>query len=169
MQSKNEQNDVERLAYELTYHRYLMNKGKARNLFTELTIQEYIALHTITKAASTCKYPFKKTYLRDLAEKMEISIHIVSKMVGELKDRGLVVWSHDGNGSEGTYITITESGMASMRRQEKILDEYYDRVIEKFGHDNLIALLQQIDRLEKVMNDEFSEEGDIAVRDDTAE
>lgn len=169
MKNKNEQTDVARLAYELTYHRYLMNKGKARNLFTELTIQEYIALHTITKASSTCKYPHKKTYLRDIADEMEISIHIVSKMVGKLKERGLVVWSHDGDGSDGTYITITESGMTSMHKQDEILDSYYAKVIEKFGHDNLITLLEQMDRLEKVMNDEFSEEGDKESEDDGTE
>lgn len=34
--------DVEKLAYELTYHRYLINKNKAHNLFSELTVSEYI-------------------------------------------------------------------------------------------------------------------------------
>ena len=169
MQSRNEQSDVEKLAYELTYHRYLMNKSRTQNLFTELTIQEYIALHTITKASSGCEHPQGKMYLRDLSDAMRISIHIVSKMVGDLKERGLVIWSHDGDGSDGTYITITESGIASMNRQDKILDEYYSRVIEKFGHDNMISLLKEIDKLEKVMNDELSGKEDTEGQDDKTE
>lgn len=153
----NQNNDIAMLAYELTYHRYLVDNDKAQNLFTELTPSEYIALHKIMKAASENGILTQKTYLKDLADGMEVSIHSISKMVGELKDRGLVKWSHDGNGSDGTYITLTESGIGSMTRQENILSEYYSRVIDQFGHDNLIALLKQMEVLEEIMNSEFAE------------
>ena len=84
-------NDVAKLAYELTYHRYLMNKGKARNLFIELEISEYIALHSIARVASDKNDLSQKTYLSDLAEHLEMSISGVSKMITRLKDRGLVL------------------------------------------------------------------------------
>ena len=148
------------LAYELTYHRYLLNKGKAQNLFHELTIQEYIALHMITQGKHKDDFTPEKIYLRDLSERLEVTIHQASNMVRKLKDRGLVSWSHDGDGSEGTYVTITESGLSSMLRQEAILDDYYGRVIEKFGRENLIALMSQIDELEKIMDNEFNEKED---------
>lgn len=156
----NSKNEVAMLAYELTYHRYLMDKDKAQNLFTVLSPSEYIALHRIAKASSEKGDPLKRTYLKELADGMEVSIHSASKMVGELKDRGLVVWSHDGNGSEGTYVTITESGIGSMERQETILSEYYERVIDRFGHDELIALLKQMEALEEIMNSVFTEKGE---------
>lgn len=160
MNHGNENKDVTMLAYELTYHRYLLNKGKAQNLFHELTIQEYIALHMITQGRHRDDFTPEKIYLRDLSERLEVTIHQASNMVRELKDRGLVSWSHDGDGSEGTYVTITESGLSSMLRQEAILDDYYGRVIEKFGRENLIALMSQIDELEKIMDNEFNEKGD---------
>ncbi len=160
MNHGNENKDVTMLAYELTYHRYLLNKGKAQNLFHELTIQEYIALHMITQGRHKDDFTPEKIYLRDLSERLEVTIHQASNMVRELKDRGLVSWSHDGDGSEGTYVTITESGLSSMLRQEAILDDYYGRVIEKFGRENLIALMSQIDELEKIMDNEFNEKGD---------
>lgn len=149
-------NDVAKLAYELTYHRYLMNKGKARNLFIELEISEYIALHSIARVASDKNDLSQKTYLSDLAEHLGMSISGVSKMITRLKDRGLVLWSHDGDGSEGTYVVITESGINAMSQQEKILSDYYSRVIDKFGHDNLIQLLQQMEKLEEIMDTEFT-------------
>lgn len=149
-------NDVAKLAYELTYHRYLMNKGKARNLFIELEISEYIALHSIARVASDKNDLSQKTYLSDLAEHLEMSISGVSKMITRLKDRGLVLWSHDGDGSEGTYVVITKSGINAMSQQEKILSDYYSRVIDKFGHDNLIQLLQQMEKLEEIMDTEFT-------------
>lgn len=149
-------NDIAKLAYELTYHRYLMNKGKARNLFIELEISEYIALHSIARVASDKNDLSQKTYLSDLAEHLEMSISGVSKMITRLKDRGLVLWSHDGDGSDGTYVVITESGINAMSRQEKILGDYYSRVIDKFGHDNLIQLLKQMEKLEEIMDTEFT-------------
>lgn len=153
MQNKNE---VTRLAYELTYHRYLINKDKARNLFTELEISEYIALHSISMVVSDKNNLSQKTYLSDLAEKLEMSISDISKMVAKLKDRGLVIWSHDGDGSDGTYVVITKSGIKAMSRQEKTLNEYYSRVIEKFGYNNLVSLLKQTEKLEEIMNMEFT-------------
>lgn len=149
-------NDIAKLAYELTYHRYLMNKGKARNLFIELEISEYIALHSIARVASDKNDLSQKTYLSDLAEHLEMSISGVSKMITRLKDRGLVLWSHDGDGSDGTYVVITESGINAMSHQEKVLSDYYSRVIDKFGHDNLIQLLQQMEKLEEIMDTEFT-------------
>ena len=160
MNHGNENKDVTMSAYELTYHRYLLNKGKAHNLFHELTIQEYIALHMITQGKHKDDFTPEKIYLRDLSERLEVTIHQASNMVRKLKDRGLVSWSHDGDGSEGTYVTITESGLSSMLRQEAILDDYYGRVIEKFGRENLIALMSQIDELEKIMDNEFNEKED---------
>lgn len=167
--NNNGNNDVTMLAYELTYHRYLMNKGKARNLFRELTVQEYIALHSIIGGTHRMDIPSEKIYLKDLSERLNITIHRASKMVRELKERGLVQWSHDGNGSEGTYVTITESGLNLIRRQEQVLEDYYSRVINKFGHDNLVALLSQMDALEEIMDEEFASQGDADDTDDTAE
>ncbi len=154
MLEKKEMNEVGGLSYALIYHRYLMNKGKAQNLFTELSLQQYLLLRRVTVGEGQSKAPLKKTYLRDLAENMELSIHSVSKLVGDMKDKGLVYWSHDGNGSEGTYIIVTEHGKQKMETQEKILYGYYGRVIEKFGKESLKELLLQLERLEEVMKEE---------------
>ena len=149
-------NDIAKLAYELTYQKYLMNKDKARNLFTELDVSEYIALHRIARVASDKNAASERTYLKDLAEQLEMSIPNVSKMVAKLRDHGLVLWSHDGDGSEGTYVVITELGISAMSHQEKVLSDYYSRVVDKFGHDNLIELLRQMEKLEEIMNTEFT-------------
>lgn len=81
-------------------------------------------------------------------------------MVGQLRDKGLVSWSHDGDGSEGTYIIITDSGLRQMETQETLLKDYYSRVTEKFGRENLTTLLELMIELEKVMDSELIREGD---------
>lgn len=145
----NNKNDIAKLAYELTYHKYLLNKDKAQLLFTELDVSEYIALHEILKLGS------KKTYLKDLVEDLGANIHSVSQKIGKLRDRGLVIWSHDGDGSDGTYVSITETGTQLIAEQEKKLNDYYSRVIEKFGPDKLADLLRQMEQLERIMDSEF--------------
>ena len=61
-----------------------------------------------------------------------------------------------GDGRDGTYVVITDSGVRAMERQANILNAYYSRVIEAFGYENLKNLLEQISHLESVMNEVFA-------------
>ena len=149
--------DITKLSNELTYRRYLMNKGQLRKLFKELDVSEYIALHCISTTNETSSIYSGRTYLKELADKMQLTIRQTSKMVANLRDKGLLKWSHDGNGGEGTYVTITEMGQKLFREQEITLKDYYGRVIEKYGKENLILLLQLMKQLETVMSSEMEE------------
>lgn len=150
------QHEVEKLVYELTRHQYLLNRDMVHDLFAELSLSDYIALHSIAEAASGQGTEPGKTYLKDLAERLEMPIPKTSKMVRKLHERGLVFWSHSGDGRDGTYVVITDSGVRAMERQANILNAYYSRVIEAFGYENLKSLLEQISRLEDVMNEVFT-------------
>lgn len=155
--------DIMALSNELIYRRYLMNKGQIREFFKKMSIPEYIALHNIALDEEMSSIYEGRTYLKELSEKMELTMRQTSKMIGELRDKGLVTWSHDGNGSEGTYVTITENGQALLREQEEILKKYYGNVIEKFGKDNLIRLLQLMKQLETIMSSEIEKIEEIGV------
>ena len=154
MKDKNNEIDVLKLSNELTIRRYLFNKEQISRV---LSAPDYIALNIIRETETNEQIYSGRTYLKDLAEKMQLSMRQISKMIGNLKERGLVVWSHDGNGSEGTYVTITESGQQLLTQQQKILEEYYGNVIDKFGKDNLIQLLNLMKQLETLMKSEFEE------------
>ena len=147
--------DIKDLTNELTYRRYIMNKGQMRTLFKELKLPEYIALQSISVIGGTSEIYGGRTYLNELADKMQLTMRQTSKMIGGLQDKGLLLWSHDGNGSEGTYVTITELGQELLNKQEAMLKNYYGRVIEKFGKENLILLLQMMKQLETVMSSEM--------------
>ena len=149
--------DITKLSNELTYHRYLMNSGKVKDFFEQMSIPEYISLHTIEKNSAESDIYEGRTYLKDLSEKMQLTIRQTSRMIGGLRDRGLVVWSHDGNGSDGTYVTITENGQQLLKTQEGILKNYYEKVIGKFGKENMIHLLQMVKQLETIMNSEMED------------
>lgn len=149
--------DVKMLSHEITYRRYLMNKGNIKDLFEKMSIPEYIALHSVAMESELSSIYGERTYLKELSEKMELTIRQTSKMIGKLRDRGLLTWSHDGDGSEGTYVTITESGKKLLNEQEEVLRKYYGNVIEKFGKEKLIQLLQLMKELETIMSGEVEE------------
>lgn len=149
--------DISMLSHEITYQRYLMNKGNIRELFEKISISEYIVLHNVAMESELSSIYGERTYLKELSEKMELTIRQTSKIIGKLRDRGLLIWSHDGDGSEGTYVTITESGQRLLSEQEEILRKYYGNVIDKFGKEKLIQLLQLMKELETIMSGEFEE------------
>lgn len=97
---------------------------------------------------------------------MELSMRQTSNMIGKLRDKGLVIWSHDGNGSDGTYVVITDTGRKKMEEQENILKKYYGNVIEKYGKEKMIQLLQLMKELETIMSSEIEKmEVDASERD----
>ena len=160
MEEKNELTngpEIAKLSNELVYRNYLMNKEKIRKFFEQMSIPEYIALQSIAHNEETSSIYGGRTYLKELSEKMELTIRQTSKMIGKLRDKGLVTWSHDGNGSEGTYVTITEAGEKLLEQQQVLFKDYYGRVIKKFGKENLIQLLNMMKQLETVMSSELEE------------
>ena len=146
--------DIVKLSNELTYRRYLFNKEHSRGVFKELSIPDYVAMHIIAEMEKEEDIYSGKAYLQDLAEKMRLTIRQISKMVAGLRDRGLLSWAHDGDGSAGTYVMITDSGKEILANQEDNLKKFYGHVIEQFGKENLIRLLHLMRQLESVLQEE---------------
>ena len=146
-----DKNTINKLAYDLTYQRYLLNKDKANYLFNDLSVGDYVVLHTVLCFED-------KAYLEKLGEKLNLSISKMSNVATNLKNRGLVIWSHDGDGSEGTYLTVTETGLKLMDKQEDKLKNYYERVINRFGLKNTIDLIGKMTALETIMEEEMENE-----------
>ena len=146
-----DKNTINKLAYDLTYQRYLLNKDKANYLFNDLSVGDYVVLHTVLCFED-------KAYLEKLGEKLNLSISKMSNVATNLKNRGLVIWSHDGDGSEGTYLTVTETGLKLMDKQEDKLKNYYERVINRFGLKNTVDLIGEMTALETIMEEEMENE-----------
>ena len=146
-----DKNTINKLAYDLTYQRYLLNKDKANYLFNDLSVGDYVVLHTVLCFED-------KAYLEKLGEKLNLSISKMSNVATNLKNRGLVIWSHDGDGSEGTYLTVTETGLKLMDKQEDKLKNYYERVINRFGLKNTVDLIGKMTTLETIMEEEMENE-----------
>lgn len=151
MKDNRKETDVLTLGNELTLRRYLFNKTQVSRVLNEA---DYILLQIIMETGNEQGIYEGRTYLKELSEKMMLTIRQTSKLIGKLKERGLVEWSHDGDGNEGTYVTITEEGRQMLKQQQTVYKEYYGNVIERFGKDNLIELLNLMKQLETVMYSE---------------
>ena len=99
-----------KLAYAMTRQRYLLNRDIVHDLFTELSLSDYIALHSIAEAASGQGTEPGKTYLKDLAEHLEMPMPKASKMVRKLRELRdwFLVAQRDGR---DTFVVITDSGV----------------------------------------------------------
>lgn len=151
MEPNKRENEALKLGNELTLRRYLFNKTQVSRLIDE---SDYLMLQIIKNSAQDQEIYEGKTYLKDLAEKMQLTIRQTSKLVNGLNEQGIIKWSHDGDGNEGTYVTITEEGEKLLEKQQTIFKEFFGNVIEKFGKDNLLELLKLMKQLETVMYSE---------------
>lgn len=152
MEEKKNYLDALKLGNELITRRYLFGKIRVSKA---MSVPDYIAMRIIMNTENPEDIYDGKTYLTDIAEKMQITLRQTSRMIGRLKERGLVSWEHDGNGSEGTYVTVTADGRELFLQQEKVLKEFYGHVIERFGADNLVQLLNLMKQLETHMESEI--------------
>lgn len=134
----------------VTKHSYLISKLGINDLFKKMTAVDYV---TLSKLFETMKTSGGRLYLSDISTELQLPIARVSRLARALQERGLVVWKHDGSGEEGTYVQITDNGVALVQQQQAVLSEFYAEVIEKFGKERFLRLLSELDALENVLND----------------
>lgn len=151
------ESDDAQLSNEMIFRRYQMNRVNLKHLFQDLSLVEYIVM--CISAQRDREHPLEpnKVYLEKIAESLHIPVYQASRIVGNLRDRGLLTWTHDGDGSEGTYVMITEMGRMTVEKQEGVIKEFYGRVIRKFGKEKFIRLLYSMNKLENIMNEEIGE------------
>ncbi len=153
--------DIGWLANEITYRRYMLNRVSMQCYFREVTAEEYILLCMCLAAERESEQSdAARIYFSTIMEQMRLTLRQTSSLIGKLRDRGFVVWSHDDTGDEGTYIVLTKAGREIALKQEKILITYYEHVIEKFGKTKFVELIQMMDQLDTIMNERIQmEEG----------
>lgn len=138
----------------VTKHSYFISKLGMNDLFKKMTAVDYV---TLSKLFETVKSSGGRLYLSDISAELQLPIARVSRLARALQERGLVVWKHDGMGEDGTYVQITENGVALLQQQQAVLSEFYAEVIEKFGKERFLHLLSELDALETILHDEKNE------------
>ena len=83
----------------------------------------------------------------------------VSAIARSLQNKGLVRWTHDGNGEEGTYILLTDTAVTSVQAHRQTLRAYHQRVVAAYGEEKFLHLLGEIAQLEEIMRQEAEKVG----------
>ena len=74
-----------------------------------------------------------------------------------MNGKNLVSWNHDGDGKDGTYVTITDHGKSVFEETDNKLRDFYSRVLQKFGKDKIVQLLQLMKEFDSVMRTELEQ------------
>lgn len=143
---------IERIK-DLFHQKFLSRQDTINELFQELSLMEYVLMSMTYKISINDDCNENKVYLSTIANAMRLRVNQTSKMIKPLKDRGLLVWEHDGDGSDGTYIALTEYGLNCLHKQDQVLQELYERVIAKYGVDNAFMLLQLVQKLDQAIEE----------------
>lgn len=106
--------DIVELANELVYRVYVMDRVHLHTYFKNFNMKEYMALNRMNMIKNEFGIYEGKTYLKDLSEKLNLTMRQTSKLAGELRDKGFVSWKHDGDGKEGTYLVIIVTGIKGL-------------------------------------------------------
>lgn len=152
-----EYEDVRPLMNEYMFRRYLLGKDQMKKSLQKVSLPEYIVLQLLKQKSDLSQLGEEKIYLKELAEDMQLTIRQISKIAGALYDKGFVYWSHDEKGKAGTYIILNDEGVQLLEYQENKLNDYFGRIINKFGKDNLIQMLELMKCFERIALDELEE------------
>ena len=137
------------LSNEILFSRIMLDRNSLGWLFKDLLPGEYMLLVITGK--------MEKAYLRSLEYLTKYNMPSISKLAGRLKNKGLVIWTHDGDGSEGTYLMLTKAGEERLREMEELTAKYYARVIDQFGEDKLREFTSMARRIAELLKEEMSE------------
>jgi DNA-binding MarR family transcriptional regulator len=135
---------------DFTLHRYLVAEHAMYQITHSLKRGEYLMLIYI--AHTSKEREDGKIYLKEIAEEVELPMSEVSADITALRDNGYVKWTHDGMGEQGTYVVMTDIGRDMLAENRKHLADFYQRVIDEYGYEELISLVDSMKSLENTMH-----------------
>ncbi len=139
---------------ESVIHFIRINREDVEKLFTEIRYIDYVQIQDIIRDFMPVDSE-SKIYLRDIAETHNLPMNVVSMMVKNLNDHGLVTWTHDGKGENGTYIQLPQDSLDLIEKQGEIVQSFYKAVATKYGTENLLSLIHHVESLQKIVSDEI--------------
>ncbi|MCR4616927.1 MAG: MarR family transcriptional regulator [Lachnospiraceae bacterium] len=142
--------DLIKLANQMLQVRSTIDSDHLKKIFSKISIIDYTALKKVY-GNTTEEHISEPIYLTQLAEQFNMTISQVSNQVKRLQTKGYIYWEHDEN---GTYIRLSETGHRLMQEQQEILNDYFYNVVKRIGYIRFIQLLDNIKKLEEIMDEE---------------
>ena len=158
MEQKDEKVNIVHILRHVTSHAMSDRLALSDKLFQVMDSSDFMLMLILAKH---CENSSDKIYMKDLAQQTKLPMRKVSNIVKTLSSQEWVSWSFDGNGEEGTYVKLTELGLDVTKKQKKILQNFYNQVIEQFGEERFVKMFKDIADLEEVMKAIIDEMEDV--------
>lgn len=140
------------LGNEIIRLRNNLGNESLRQLFSIIPLPDYLVLMILMRNLELHQED-KKVYLKEITAELKMQMPAVSTMVQRLQNAGFVIWKHDGTGTEGTYITLSEHGRDLVERQREILADYFEKVVSRLGIDRTKEIMSSMKELQDVMDE----------------
>ncbi len=141
------------LVNRLIHLRYSMDSDHLKLIFSELSMPDYMVLMLLVRKLGIHE-PEAKVYLSEISTELDQPISKISRLVKNLQEKGYVYWEHDTMKNSGTYIYLSETGSELIRKQQKILTDYFRNIIDNMGYEKFVQVLDLMMDLENAMKEE---------------
>lgn len=142
--------DIISLANQMIMLQESIEDEHLKKVFKEIDIIDYTLLKKIYNNVSE-EHVNEPIYLKVLAPQLNTAPNRVSRITQHLQEQGYIYWEHD---DAGTYIRLSETGLAKMKKQQDLLGEYYYNVVSKMGYLRFIRLIDAMTEYRKALNEE---------------
>ncbi|BBF43895.1 transcriptional regulator, MarR family [Lachnospiraceae bacterium KM106-2] len=95
----------------------------------------------------------------DIAHHLNNTMPAISRMLKQLEQKNYIVRTTDANDRRSVIIKLTEEGRKVVASQTEMLDQLTNRVVERFGSDDLEELIELIKKMQTIIQEEMSRDG----------
>lgn len=120
----------------------------------EIQIVEMMIMQSI---ADCCLYNNNNLDVITLQKRLHISKPAVSQTLNTLEKKGYIVREIDSCDRRKIAIAITPTGLSCFKQSKHCFEGTLTKVVERFGKDNMLELIQHLNRLSEIYTDLKSE------------
>lgn len=119
-----------------------------------MTQAEFMAVSAIWKA-QTEHSDKPGVYVSTLAERLMISVSMVSKMLKTLEEKGWILRTVDPSSRRNTFVSLTDAGRSLYDTESQKIMATNQRVMEKMGREKIARLLADAEELAQCYAEEL--------------
>ena len=143
MAEKMDKKILSKLSQEMVYQRFLIGRREVRRFMDGLGTVEFIILSMAIGQ--------DRIYMKDISKELEMPMNELSPVVERLKDKGLVVWTHDGYGEAGTYIMVTDIGRDVIEAHKNKMLDYYEKIFDQVDEEEFRTFIAVFKKINEVI------------------
>ena len=120
----------------------------------EMSQPEYMALSAIS-CAQDSQPDSPGVYVSVLAEDLEVSVSMVSKMLKVLEEKGWISRTVDPNSRRNTFVSLTEAGRRLYAEESARAAATNRRIVARMGEETMARFLRDAEKLAECIAQEL--------------